>query len=919
MKQQTLKRQILIISGTLIIATILLCICFIYVIRIFIRNDIEVHNDSMMTLSVDQIYDTVNLPLSLIENVNYFIEDNDIGGAAVSQHLETVRISYPYFKEIHLIDHEGYIINTAPFDDTLIGYNTKFEPYYIELDGNEKEIYWSEIYISRNTGNPTISVTISENDYLIAADLDLKDLPIDLSSNNFFDEIYSISILDKWGTYIIDDDQTKVMERQRYPRFDNLIHQEMETEQFEQTDYIYNMKRIEDLDWYIVFEFDQTHMYRSVEILTLWAILIWVIIVGGTAILLRKYFIYIYRDINVLKRKTHSIIENRSVELEVARLNFIELDGFNRDFDYMMEILKKRETEINELNSYLETQIRERTYQLEELNTQLEEEIMEKEIAQHETELLNESLEKKVKDRTEELEFLNGVLEHAAAKAEEANHSKSKFLSIMSHEMRTPLNGIKGFLQMLNRSKLDDEQKELTTVISSSTNSLLDMINDILDVEKFASGRMTFSNKPVVLEMAIKRIVEPYRRLAISKNLDFRVISKVRANLSVNIDIIKFEQVLNNLLSNAIKFTDYGYVHFDVSVAEENNQYKIQFAVKDTGIGIQDEIKPYLFVPFSQANAEIYRRYGGSGLGLSICKEIVRYYNGDIAFTSVYGKGSTFYGYIHIDPVTKYEEEQLKDVSLHDTMSDSHELRNRYIGKILVAEDNEINQKLIKKFFDQHGLNYMVVDNGVEAVKACLKEDISLVFMDCQMPIMDGLEATRRIRKEKGNDMKIIAMTAYASKEDKRRCIEAGMDLFISKPVDLDHLEAMLGLEPVNEKVSVDEGLSDDEENDGNPFEKEAKRLMNRVHFDYETTCELLHTFIHQIRNGLNEIEQDIRALDFEKASRKAHQLNGAAGAIRIQSIKDLIGQIEGAIHKEDSDLIMEYIQFLMNDPLITS
>lgn len=920
MKRQTLKRQIVIICFLLIIAVICSYLSIVFLIKSYIDKDEIVHNESMSQIVVDQINESVDLPLSFIKNVDSMVKNYDKKGRVITNYLETIQISYPYFEEIHLIDMEGIIINTAPYNSDIIGNSVAFEPYFLGAVDEEIECRWSEVYVSSNKGNPTVSVTIFQDDYIIAADLDLNKLPITLSSDKYFEEIYNISIVDKWGSYIVESNMEKVLERQRYPRFNEIVSGELDTIEDSGMEFKVSTKKIDSLEWYIILEMDQTNVFKNLQMLTIWSMIFWAIIVISTFFLLFKYFKSVSKDLERLKKKTHfPYVYNMSDE-EIIPLKYIEFEEFNQDFDNMILLIKKNESEVNNLNTHLNSLVKERTYQLEEMNTQLEEEIMDKEEVQEKIQKLNDSLEIKVKERTKELEFINGVLEHEVEKAEEANKSKSKYLSIMSHEMRTPLNGISGFLQMLESLKLNKEQRELTTMISDSTKQLIEIINDVLDVEKFAAGKMSFSDEVVHLDYHIRKIIEPYKRLAKNKNIEMNLIKAYPRDMHIYVDAIKMEQIFNNLLSNAIKFTDQGSIDVTIKISEENQRIRLDFSVKDTGLGIEEATKPNLFKPFAQANADIANEYGGSGLGLTICKEIIQHYDGDIDYESSLDEGTNFYGHIY---VLKIDEALVVSNALDVNLDCESDVISKQIGKILVAEDNIVNQKLMMKFFEKHQVDYLIAGNGEEAVEACLSEEISVVLMDCQMPLMDGFEATKKIRNtEKNRDIRIIAMTAYASEEDKKRCIDSGMDDFISKPVDLERLEVKLGIglmgvesdnkAPVNQ-INIDKN----EESGESTIEKEIHRLMECIHFDYETSSDLLHTFIKQMKTGIATIEQQVTDNDFDNASKKAHQLKGAAGAVRSVYIREAVEKMEISLKENDVTTVMKYIMLIRENPLL--
>jgi len=236
------------------------------------------------------------------------------------------------------------------------------------------------------------------------------------------------------------------------------------------------------------------------------------------------------------------------------------------------------------------------------------------------------------------------------------------------------------------------------------------------------------------------------------------------------------------------------------------------------------------------------------------------------------------------------------------------------LGKILIAEDNAVNQKLMKKFFEKSHLDFLIVDNGYEAVKVCEEESISLILMDCQMPVMDGFEATKEIRKKHGDEMTIVAMTAFASKEVEKSCTEAGMNLVLTKPIDLDELEAILEMDIQKEPEHIQY-----EEQAMSIREKEIQIFRSKINFDYKTTSDLFDTFIKQIRSGLKDIESHIINQDYKEALHKAHQLKGAAASLRIERIRNRLEKIEVCLEETKLDELQKLIKEIGEDSLIIS
>lgn len=386
------------------------------------------------------------------------------------------------------------------------------------------------------------------------------------------------------------------------------------------------------------------------------------------------------------------------------------------------------------------------------------------------------------------------ALRRAKEAAEEAARAKGIFLATMSHELRTPMNGVLGCTQLLKDTSLTDQQRQLIETMHRSAEALLTLVNDILDFSKIEAGKMTLEVANVNLRALIGDVTTLAEGLASQKSLTLEVMIDPAVPEEFRGDPIRLRQILFNLVGNAIKFTKQGGITVSVSLSpiqpESADGVVLQWSIRDTGIGLTPEQQAQLFKAYSQAEASTARKFGGTGLGLMICRQLVELMSGTIMVESVLGEGSTFRYTTHLLPAIRREP------TTSATGADQQGTADQ-VGpvRVLVADDNEINQVVACKFLQKLGCQVEVARTGLEAVEAISRTAYDVVLMDCEMPEMDGYEATREIRRREDGTLShlpVMALTGHTSDEDARKCRQAGMDTVLTKPLTLSLLRSSL-------------------------------------------------------------------------------------------------------------------------------
>jgi len=379
--------------------------------------------------------------------------------------------------------------------------------------------------------------------------------------------------------------------------------------------------------------------------------------------------------------------------------------------------------------------------------------------------------------------------------AEAANIAKSQFLANMSHEIRTPMNGIFGFLELLSITRLTIEQKDYVHEAKSASGVLQYIINDILDFSKIEVGKLAIEKIDFDIALIVASAMSVLLPKARTKNILLHTIIDPKVPKVVVGDPTRLKQILNNLVSNAVKFTENGDISVSVDVNEQfDNEVVIVFKVKDTGVGIKEEDISKLCQPFIQADASTTRKFGGTGLGLAISKELIKMMDGDLFIESKIGEGSTFSFTAKFQIPQKENLQEKEIIDIEEVIISEAQEKSNIKPRILLVEDNAINRKIVIKILRNKQVECDIAVDGSEALKALEVKEYDIIFMDCQMPIMNGFETSMKIREQEAGKKhtRIIAMTANAMEGDKEKCLAAGMDDYMSKPLNFELLFKMI-------------------------------------------------------------------------------------------------------------------------------
>ena len=504
-------------------------------------------------------------------------------------------------------------------------------------------------------------------------------------------------------------------------------------------------------------------------------------------------------------------------------------------------------------------------------------------------------------------------LQNALKDADAANQSKSNFLANMSHEIRTPMNAIMGMVQLVKRTAVTTKQSDYLNKIDASTHILLSIINDILDFSKIEAGKMSLEKTVFSIDRVLAHLFDTLKLQAEEKNIDLEVVISPEIPSYFEGDALRLGQILLNLTCNAVKFTEHGKVTITVeSTNTTENAVELLFLVHDTGIGMEEEQINALFQPFSQADNSITRKYGGTGLGLMISKQLAELMGGNIDVVSDYGKGSTFSLNVTLARASgKLYQAQVDEIPVCQNQTYQEQ-------RILLVEDNEINQQVAVEFLTAMGLSVKVANNGQEGVDMALAETFDLILMDIQMPVMDGLTAAKTIRAEKTlQNIPIVAMTAHAMQGDKDKSLAAGMNDHLTKPIELRKLIAIL-----NHWLKADLNFvkSTPEKNsemlNSLPNELPSFDLALAAQFTGENPRllhQLLLNFASRYADSADQLDQWVQEKEFTKIEHLAHSIKGVAGTLAAKKLRQVASDLEFAIHDNQFDNLNMLVPDLKN------
>ncbi len=513
---------------------------------------------------------------------------------------------------------------------------------------------------------------------------------------------------------------------------------------------------------------------------------------------------------------------------------------------------------------------------------------------EQERERVNRELEQKVSERTQDLM-------EARKRAEAANEAKTIFLANMSHEIRTPLNAITGIISLLVIEKLPPELHDLVSKLQVSSDSLLGIVNKILDFTKLDTGELEVESIEFNLPKLLENVHLLFEEIARNKGIEIRLDTPHELEQFWIGDQNRIRQVLNNLVSNAIKFTPQGYVRLSMTVENSGaNTPTVHFEVSDTGVGIKEDKIASIFKPFVQEDSSTTRVFGGTGLGLAICKHIADLLGGTMECQSVKGQGTRF----------RFSIPLKKSLSQVSRSTDAHDLSDLPRKRILVIEDNDVNQMVMQMFLKKLNQDCVIAADGLQGVEASNASSFDLIFMDCQMPVMDGFEATRSIRHAPSSlnqKTPIIAMTANAMKSVKDLAFSVGMDDYVTKPLTLGRVEATL------RKWNLGQTLWPERPSSHETTPAISWDIIDDIVMLANPGEDVLAELLQKFKAARQEFQQNIQLAvqDGQQLARISHKFKTSCGIMGALKAVEYCGKLEALGRAGDLETFGETVKIL--------